>query len=145
MQAGAQLTPSRSRTNLRFTVNWTNSRKGTHSRSEINGSKFNRLRYPIAKARRPWRHGHCHRVPFAVAQSRIRNKEKRKVTASQTHIGRTVSKYYIPLARPSPHARSFTYRCAISSRRTSAGYHHRRCCIRRGLTIYHEPSDCRER
>ena len=76
MQARAQLTPSRSRINSRFAVNWTNSRKGTHSRSEINGSNYNRLRNPIAKAGRPWRHGHCRRVPFAVAQSRIRVKEK---------------------------------------------------------------------
>ena len=47
--------------------------KETNNHSEINGSNYNRLQNPIGKAGRPWRHGYCRRVPFAVAQSRIQN------------------------------------------------------------------------
>jgi len=106
VQAGAHLRPSRRRINSRFAVNWTNSRKGTHSRSEINGSLSNRLRDPIAKAGRPWRHGHCRRVPFVVAQSRIRIKEK---SNRQPNTNRPNSFHILKSARASVAARALVH------------------------------------
>ena len=78
-----------------------------------------------AKAGRPLRHGHRRRVPIAVAQSEIKGQGKEWLPAK--HKSAEQFPNIKVRSRIRRRAHSFTYHCAISSHRTSAGYHcHRR-------------------
>ena len=111
--------------------------KETNNHSEINGSNYNRLRNPIGKAGRPWRHGYCRacRSQLLSQESRIR----KRVTASRTQSAKQFPNIYI-CSRAYHRARLFTYRYTVKRRRTNAGYH-RHYCRLCGLIIYRKPSD----
>ena len=89
-----------------------------------------------AKVGRPLRHGHCRRAPIAVAQSEIKGQGKERPPAEHKSAEQFLNIKIRSRARR--RARSFTYHCAISSRRTSAGYHRHYCRIR-CLIIYRKP------